>query len=85
MAAKYSQCERTEQIARGLVKLGWVEIARNKHVRLADPERRRTVTVARTPSDGRAVLNWISQLRREGIDVDALLRGKHDKSKGKHS
>lgn len=78
---QFSSEPRTERIAQALVKSGWREVSRNKHIKLQSPSGAHTVVVSISPSDGRAVLNWISQLRHMGLDVKAMLAHKHDKSR----
>jgi len=69
---EYSTDERVNAIARRMVASGWERLRNNGHWRIRSPDGRVTVTVPRTPSDHRAGLNWISNLRRTGIDVNNL-------------
>ncbi|WKZ86260.1 type II toxin-antitoxin system HicA family toxin [Ralstonia pickettii] len=71
MATKrYSRDRVIDKVCRLLVKQGWVEKSNNRHLRLADPTGKMVVTVPGSPSDHRAVQNWLHQLRRTvGFDV----------------
>lgn len=47
-----------------LCQSGWTLQRGSKHWRVKSPSGRTTLTIPGTPSDKRAALNWISQIRR---------------------
>lgn len=72
MATKrYSKDRVIDNVCRLLIKQGWVTKSSNRHVRLADPTGKKVVTVPGSPSDHRAVQNWLHQLRRMAV-IDAI-------------
>lgn len=66
---KYSNNKTIHQIVKKLLKMGWVVKAKNAHVKLFHPERKVTLMVPGSPSDGRAVLNFIADVKRAGFAV----------------
>jgi len=66
---RYSTSERINGIVRALIKAGWELIRHKRHPRLRSPDGKTNLTVPFTPSDHRAEINWISQIRRQGVVV----------------
>lgn len=69
MTRIYSNDMQIEQVCRSLVKDGWRAVSHHKHVKMRSPDGSTVVVVPSTPSDWRSVLNWLSQLRRKGVDL----------------
>ena len=66
---RYSTCEIINRIVKELIKLGWAALPVRGHPRLKSPDGKITITYSKTPSDHRTAHNWISQLRRCGVDI----------------
>jgi predicted RNA binding protein YcfA (HicA-like mRNA interferase family) len=65
----YSSCDTINDVARRLVKAGWELVGGTKHRRLRSPDGKLTITVPVRPSDHRATKNWLSQIRRAGVEI----------------
>lgn len=65
----YSESELINKVAKDLVKAGWESKVCKKHPRLRNPATGQVITIPKTPSDHRSALNWISQIRRAGVEV----------------
>jgi len=68
---RFSSCDRINAIVKGLLKQGWCSLKVKGHPRIKSPDGKITITVPISPSDHRVALNWISQLRRSGVEVSA--------------
>jgi predicted RNA binding protein YcfA (HicA-like mRNA interferase family) len=68
---RYSASDKINEIVRALIKAGWELIRHKRHPRLRSPDGKTHLTVPFTPSDHRAELNWISQIRLQGVTVPA--------------
>ena len=66
---QYSGCKAINEICKGMVKAGWLPKKSKKHSRLVAPDGKFTLTVPTSPSDHRAALNFISDVRRQGVTV----------------
>lgn len=66
---RYSKNRVIHDLVKKMLKAGWVVKARNVHVKLFHPERNVTLIVPGSPSDGRAVLNFIADVKRAGFAV----------------
>lgn len=66
---KYSKNKTIDAIVRKLLKLGWIVKSRNVHVKLFHQEKGVTLMVPGSPSDGRAVLNFMADVKRAGFAV----------------
>jgi hypothetical protein len=69
--ANYSASKRINDVIVALIRAGWEYLGRNKHSRVRSPDGKTTITVPFKMSDHRAELNWISQIRRQGVEVPA--------------
>lgn len=65
---RFSSCQTIDRVCRDLIKSGWSIKSWNRHCRLSNTEGL-TITVPGSPSDKRATLNWLSQLRHLGVQV----------------
>lgn len=68
MSKHLSTCPTIRKICKNLLQSGWIVKSHNRHPRLTNGAGL-TITVPSTPSDHRATLNWISQIRRLGVPV----------------
>jgi predicted RNA binding protein YcfA (HicA-like mRNA interferase family) len=60
---KYCSSKEVDQLIRQLVSQGWSFRRGGKHGRLTHPSGRPTLTVAKSPSDGRSLQNFRRDLR----------------------
>lgn len=60
---KFSQCKEVHQLVKSLVKAGWEPIKKSRHWQVRSPKGD-VLTIPNTPSDGRALMNFKSDLRR---------------------
>jgi predicted RNA binding protein YcfA (HicA-like mRNA interferase family) len=67
-----STSEVVTKIVRRLVDVGWSLDRGTRHHRMRSPDGKINLTVAGSPSDHRAALNWISQIRRQGVPEQIL-------------
>ena len=61
---KYSKDKNIDKIVRELVAEGWSSTRKKGHWQLKPPNSDRIQTVPLTPSDGRAFLNFRSDIKR---------------------
>lgn len=61
---KYSKDKNIDKIVRELVAEGWSSTRKKGHWQLKPPNSDRIQTVPLTPSDGRAYLNFRSDIKR---------------------
>lgn len=66
MSRRKAQREVDELVATAVLQ-GWTSRSGGKHYVLRSPDGVSTVTVSKTPSDFRAVLNIRADLRRAGV------------------
>ncbi len=64
---RISKNELIAKVVKTLLKEGWIVRSTKRHMKLGHPEKPQVVTVPGTPSDNRAAMNWVHQLRRQGI------------------
>jgi len=60
---KYSNNKEINKQVHMLVKMGWMPVKKSRHWQVKSPSGK-TLTVPNTPSDGRAVLNFMGDLKR---------------------
>ncbi len=61
---KYCSNKDIDQVVRQLVRQGWSFRPGSKHGRLTHPDGRQVLTVAKSPSDYRSLLNFRRDLRK---------------------
>lgn len=65
---KYSKNKEIHNLVRRLLKEFDFEVkSKNNHLKLWNDEKKVTIIVPQTPSDGRAVLNFFADVRRLGF------------------
>lgn len=67
---RYSKHPDIDRAVRTLVKTGEWIVKQGRHLRLENKVTHIAITVPGTPSDPRAAMNWFSQLRRAGVDLN---------------
>lgn len=70
-AQRYSTCNIINDIVKRLIRQGWEALKGRGHPRIKSPDGKITITVPKTPSDHRSTMNWISQIRRCGVELPA--------------
>lgn len=73
---RYSRDATINKTVEELLKSGWVIKSRSRHLRIVEPNLKLTITVPGTPSDRRAVQNWLHQARNT-IAQRMLAYGSH--------
>jgi predicted RNA binding protein YcfA (HicA-like mRNA interferase family) len=73
MSNRLSRDQRIDHACKALLRAGWSVVSRHNHPRLRAPDGKLTITVPFNKSDGRATLNWFSQIRRAGVDLQAVM------------
>lgn len=70
---RYSKDARISDKVAELLKDGWVIKHWSRHLRITEPKLKLTLTVPGSPSDHRAVQNWLHQIRKVIGDHQAKL------------
>lgn len=60
---RYSKDKTINDVVRQLLKGEWKIKSNNRHLRLCNSVTNEVLTVPGSPSDKRAVMNWISQVK----------------------
>ena len=67
---KYSKNKEIHELVKRLLKeFGFIVKSKNNHLKIWNEEKRTTLMVPQTPSDGRAVLNFFADVRRAGFSI----------------
>lgn len=66
---RYSKDDRINAVVHALLEQNWTAAYGHRHARVRSPDGRITLTVPGSPSDNRAALNWIAQIRRTGVPL----------------
>lgn len=65
---RYSKDKKIHELVKALIaKFGWAVKSKNAHLKIYHEERKLTLMVPQTPSDGRAVLNFFADVKRAGF------------------
>ena len=68
---KYSKDQTIDRAVRELLRGGdWVLKHNNRHPRIENIRSKLCITVPYSPSDPRAVQNWMHQIRRLGVRLE---------------
>lgn len=67
---KYSRSKEIHELVKRLLKeFGFIIKSKNNHLKIYNEEKKVTLTVPQSPSDGRAVLNFTADVRRAGFAI----------------
>ncbi len=64
---KYCSNKEIDRVVRQLIRQGWRFRRGGKHGRLTHPDGQQTLTVAKSPSDYRSLLNFRRDLRKAAL------------------